>query len=91
VHAAGTDPGQAGTAMSDDEDTTKTTAKTLWSETILEILYETLRRNKADAELIGVLREVQQKGFKRDYILDKVAKKVDERAATRVRQLLNCL
>lgn len=77
--------------MSDDEDTTKTTAKTLWSETILEILYETLRRNKADAELIGVLREVQQKGFKRDYILDKVAKKVDERAATRVRQLLNCL
>ena len=76
--------------MSDDNtDTTKTSAKTLWSETILEILYETLRKNKPDKELIGVLKEVQQKGFKRDYILEKVAKKVDERASTRVRQLLN--
>jgi len=76
--------------MTDDTtDTTKTTAKTLWSETILEILYETLRRNKPDKELIGVLKEVQQKGFKRDYILEKVMKKVDERSATRVRHLLN--
>ena len=73
----------------DGTDTTKTTAKTLWSETILEILYETLRRNKSDQELLGVLKEVQQKGFKRDYILDKVTKKVDERSATRVRHLLN--
>ena len=73
----------------EDADTTKTTAKTLWSETILEILYETLRRDKPDQELIGVLKEVQQKGFKRDYILRKVLKKVDERSATRVRQLLN--
>ena len=73
----------------EDTDTTKTTAKTLWSETILEILYETLRRNKPDKELLGVLKEVQQKGFKRDYILEKVLKKVDERSATRVRQLLN--
>ncbi len=76
--------------MKDDTtDTTKTSAKTLWSETILEILYETLRKNKPDKELLGVLKEVQQKGFKRDYILEKVAKKVDDRAATRVRQLLN--
>ena len=76
--------------MTDDNtDTTKTTAKTLWSETILEILYETLRKNKPDKELIGVLKEVQQKGFKRDYILEKVMKKVDERSATRVRHLLN--
>ncbi len=76
--------------MTDDTtDTTKTAAKTLWSETILEILYETLRKNKSDKELIGVLKEVQQKGFKRDYILKKVAKKVDDQAATRVRHLLN--
>ena len=76
--------------MTDENtDTTKTTAKTLWSETILEILYETLRRNKSDKELLRVLKEVQQKGFKRDYILEKVLKKVDERSATRVRQMLN--
>ena len=75
--------------MDDDTDTTKTTAKTLWSETILEILCETLRRNKSDKELLGVLKEVQQKGFKRDYILEKVTKKVNEQASTRVRHLLN--
>lgn len=71
----------------DDTDTTKTTAKTLWSETILEILYETLRRNKPDKELLGVLKEVQQKGFKRDYIVEKVTKKVDDRAAMRIKML----
>ncbi|MBI1732003.1 MAG: hypothetical protein HYR49_04445 [Gammaproteobacteria bacterium] len=72
----------------DDTDTTRTTAKTLWSETILEILYETLRKNKPDKDVIGVLKEVQQKGFKRDYILKKVTGKVSDQAALRVRQLL---
>lgn len=71
----------------EEQDTTRTTAKTLWSETILEILYETLRRNKPDKDVLSVLKEAQQKGFKRDYLVEKVAKKVDERAATRVRQL----
>ncbi len=73
----------------DNTDTTKTAAKTLWTETILEILYETLRKNRPDGELLPVLKEVQQKGFKRDYILEKVTKKVSEQASTRVRHLLN--
>jgi hypothetical protein len=71
----------------EDADTTKTTAKTLWSETILEVLYETLRRNKPDKDVVSVLKEAQQKGFKRDYLVEKVTKKVDDRAAMRVRQL----
>lgn len=71
-----------------EEDTTKTTAKTLWSETILEILYETLRRNKDDDQVKQVLSEVRQKGFKRQYIIDKVRAKVDNKAAARVRSLL---
>lgn len=73
--------------MQEDEDTTKTTAKTLWSETVLEILYETLRRNKPDKDVIAVLKEAAQKGFKRDYLVEKVTRKVDDRAALRVRQL----
>ena len=44
----------------DNIDTTKTTAKTLWTETILEILYETLRKNRPDQELLPVLKEVQE-------------------------------
>ena len=65
-----------------------TIAKTLWSETILEILYETLKKNKDDEVVLEVLKEVRQKGFKPDYIIDRTAKKVDQKAAFRVKQLL---
>ncbi|MBI2993164.1 MAG: hypothetical protein HYY48_03195 [Gammaproteobacteria bacterium] len=71
-----------------DDDKTKTTAKTLWTETILEILYESLRKNRSDEEIRGVLKEVRSKGFKRSYILEKVQKKVDAKAAQRVKALL---
>ena len=71
-----------------DQDTTRTTAKTLWTETILEILYESLRKERPDKDIQGVLREVRSKGFKRSYILNKVKKKVDPKAAQRVKALL---
>jgi len=71
------------------QDTTRTTAKTLWTETVLEILYETLRKKKDDTQLRNVLKEVQAKGFKREAIIEKVRKKVDAQAAARVRALLN--
>lgn len=71
-----------------DDDTTRTTAKTLWTETLLEILFESLRKNKDDATLRSVLREVQEKGYKPFYIVDKVRQKVDDRAAHRVNALL---
>lgn len=71
-----------------EDDTTRTTAKTLWTETILEILYETLRKEKSDASLREILREVLEKGYKPHYIIDKVRKKVDDRAASRVQLLL---
>jgi hypothetical protein len=82
-------------AMAEDDDstrtqsTTRTTAKTLWTETVLEILYETLRKGKDDTQLRNVLKEVQAKGFKREAIIEKVRRKVDAQAAARVRKLLN--
>ena len=71
-----------------DEDTTKTTAKTLWTETLLEILYESLRMNKTDKQIGDVLKEVQAKGFKRDYIIEKVQKKLGDQATMRIKALL---
>lgn len=71
-----------------DDDTTRTTARTLWTETILEILYDSLRRNKEDGIIRGVLREVLDKGYKPAYIVEKVRRKVDESAAARVKGLL---
>lgn len=70
-----------------DEETTKTVAKTLWSETVLEVLYECLRRDKGDAEIRKLLKEVQQKGFDRDYVEKKVTKLISDKAASRVRLL----
>lgn len=73
--------------MSKDNDE-ETIAKTLWTETILEILYEALKRNKDDAAITEVLKEVRSKGFKQDYIFEKVTKKVDKQAASRVKTLM---
>ena len=65
-----------------------TIAKTLWSETILEVLYESLKKNKSDPVIRELLAEVRQKGFESDYIIDRVGKKVGPTATTRVRRML---
>lgn len=73
----------------DNTTTTTTVAKTLWSETVLEILYESLKKNKPDATIREVLREVRLKGFKPHYIIEKVRNKVDGTAAIRVKALMH--
>ena len=72
-----------------DNTTTVTVAKTLWSETILEVLYEFLKENKPDEAIKEILREVRLKGFKPPYIIEKVGMKVDEAAAERIKALLH--
>jgi hypothetical protein len=74
--------------MNDNDNTSLTTAKTLWTETILEILYQSQQDNKPDAAIRDVLKEVVQKGFKPEEIIQKVEKKLDKRASIRVRGLL---
>jgi len=74
--------------MTESDNTSLTTAKTLWTETILEILYQTLKTNKPDAEVKSVLKEVRIKGFKPGLIIQKVEKKVGKQAALRVKALL---
>jgi len=74
--------------MEDEDNTSLTTAKTLWTETILEILYQSLKVNKPDDVITDVLREVREKGFKPDYICEKVENKVDKNASIRVRGLM---
>lgn len=65
-----------------------TIAKTLWSETILEVLYESLKKNRNDATIREILKEVRDKGFDSEYIIDRVNKKVGPTATTRVRRML---
>ena len=76
--------------MTSDDDRTEsqTVAKTLWSETVLEMLFVALQKNTTDARLRELLGELQQKNFKASYVIEKVRAKVGEQAARRVQALI---
>ena len=72
--------------MADEDE--KTLAKTLWSETIIDMLIATLKANKSDEQIKELLRECRQKGFKASYLTGKVRKELDETAAARLKRLM---
>lgn len=72
--------------MTDNDD--KTVAKTLWSETLVEILLAALKKGSGDDEIRGIIRELKEKGFRKSYVIDKVRREIDDNAARRVRLLL---
>lgn len=75
--------------MSDNEDATSVTiAKTLWSETLIELLIVSLQKDQTDAQITELLKELKQKKFKPDYIVNKVSKSLGEKEANRVKLLL---
>ena len=75
--------------MTDDDDATqKTVAKTLWSETLIDLLIISLQNNQSDEKVTELLKELRQKKFKRDYIISKTERALGNREATRVRSLL---
>ena len=65
-----------------------TSAKTLWSQTVLEGLYMALVKNRSDASIVEILTSIQRRGFHRNYIISKVENKVDREAALRVKELI---
>ena len=66
----------------------KTVAKTLWSETLIDMLIASLRANKSDAQIKGLLKECKQKGFKASYLTEKVRKELGDAAAVRIKRLM---
>jgi hypothetical protein len=71
-----------------DDATSVTIAKTLWSETLIELLIVSLQKNQSDGKIVELLKELKQKKFKPDYIVRKVSKSLGESEASRVKQLL---
>lgn len=69
-----------------EDDTT--IAKTLWSETLIDMLIASLKANKADVQIKGLLKECKQKGFKASYLTEKVRKELDQAAASRIKRLM---
>lgn len=76
---------QTGNLMADND---KTVSKTLWSETLIEMLLMALRKNRPDAEIKGMIKELHDKGYKNNYILEKVNKELGDIIARRVRILV---
>jgi hypothetical protein len=72
--------------MTDNND--NTVAKTLWSETMIDMLVASLKANKSDEQIKGLLIECKQKGFKASYLTGKVRKELDEAAAARIKKLM---
>jgi len=66
----------------------KTVAKTLWSETLIDMLIASLRANKSDVQIKGLLKECKQKGFKASYLTEKVRKELNDAAAVRIKRLM---
>lgn len=65
----------------------KTIEKTLWSETLLDILIVALVAKKPDAKIKELLVECKQKGFKKRYLVGKMQKEIDNAAAARIDSL----
>lgn len=79
----------SGSDKKDKSDTTQTTiSKTLWSETLIEILIDSLEKNKSDKKIIKILKELKQKKFKAKYITKKIRKTLGEKQANRVKELI---
>ena len=77
--------------IENDDATQKTIAKTLWSETLIDLLIVSLEKNLSDEKVTELLRELKQKKFKRDYIIGKIKKSLGEKEANRVKLLLSKL
>ena len=67
----------------------ETEVKTMWSESLLETLYIALEKKKSNKLIIDVLKDLRAKGFEKNYIIEKVEKKVDAEAASRVRAIFS--
>lgn len=66
----------------------KTRTKTLWTETLLENLFEALRRNKSDGAIKKVLAELREKDIPTGYMVQKTRSEVGPREAKRLELLL---
>lgn len=73
--------------MSENEEPTVTEVKTMWSETLLEALYVALEKKAGDAKIRDILGELKGKGYTRDYLVEKVTRKIGPNAADHLKRI----
>ena len=70
--------------MSDDT----TIARTLWSDTLFETLTIALQK-RGDDDVVGILREIRQKKYKKAQVMRYCEKRLDAAALRRLKSLIN--
>jgi hypothetical protein len=65
-----------------------TTPKTLWTETLFEILIDALKANKSDKYILEALKDLKQKQLKGVVIVSHIDKKLGKEQAMRIKTLL---
>jgi hypothetical protein len=79
----------SGNDKKEKSDTTQTTVrKTLWSETLIEILVDSLEKNQSDKKVKKILKELKLRKFKAKYITKKIRQAVGEMQANRVKKII---
>lgn len=71
------------------EDRTRT--KTLWSETQFEILYSAIQKNRPDAEIVEIVKDLKSRGFPPSYVVQKVQDKVGMTSGNRLKGIIKGL
>ena len=72
----------------DDDEEDKTVAKTLWSESLIDALLLGLKKKVPDAKIKELINDILKRGYKQDYIIQKVTKEMGAPVAMRVRQIM---
>jgi hypothetical protein len=71
------------------EDRTRT--KTLWSETQFQILYSAIKKNRPEAEIVEIIKDLGSRGFPASYLVQKVQDKVGMTSANRLKVIIQGL
>lgn len=65
-----------------------TSLRTLWSETLFEMLYDAVQHNWSQNALLEIMRELRNKGYKPDRVLKKVERKFGPDAAKKLQLMI---
>jgi hypothetical protein len=70
-------------------DTTgKATLRTLWSETLVEMLYDAIQHEWSNNALSVIIKELYNKGYNRDRLMKMVEKKFGKQACLKIIRIL---
>jgi transcriptional regulator CtsR len=67
-----------------EEELLKTDLRTLWSETLIELLHDAVKENWSDKAIKEIIKELYNKGYTTERLMTMLDKKIGPEAATRL-------